>query len=91
MFDETENIRSVLAPIINADGLQDASEEAAVIRLKKEYGNNNVWLTADFRKDFVALGFMSPFVVVKCKKTGKKGSLTFQHHPRVYFDWNPSD
>jgi hypothetical protein len=31
---------------------------------------------------------MAPFVIVTNLETGKKGSLTFQHHPRFYFLWS---
>jgi hypothetical protein len=32
---------------------------------------------------------MAPFVVVRRKADGRKGSLEFQHHPRFYFNFMP--
>jgi hypothetical protein len=33
------------------------------------------------------LGFAAPFVVVRRRTDQKLGSLLFQHHPRLYFDF----
>ena len=33
------------------------------------------------------LGFLAPFVVVRRKSDGRKGSLTFSHSPRFYFSF----
>lgn len=43
--------------------------------------------TDDLIKHFEVLGFQAPFVVVKRKSDGKRGSLQFQHSPRVYFQF----
>jgi hypothetical protein len=45
------------------------------------------WNTEELQRDFEVLGFSAPFVVVKRKSDGKKGSLQFQHSPRIYFHW----
>ena len=34
---------------------------------------------------------MAPLVVVRRKADGMKGSLEFQHHPRLYFKWAPHE
>ena len=46
-----------------------------------------VWDTQELGKDFEVTGFMAPFVVVRRKSDGVKGSLMFQHSPRFYFDF----
>ncbi len=38
-------------------------------------------------RDFVVVGFMAPFVVVRRKTDGVLGSCEFQHNPRLYFNW----
>lgn len=48
-----------------------------------------VWDTNALRQDFDVLGFMAPFVVVRRKSDGRRGSLEFQHNPRFYFNWQP--
>ena len=53
--------------------------------LEKMHGK--VWTTNELTSEFDALGFMAPFVAVKRKKDGTKGSLEFQHMPRFYFNF----
>lgn len=43
------------------------------------------WDTQQLQEDFEVLGFLAPFVVVKRRSDGKKGTLEFKHSPRVYF------
>lgn len=45
------------------------------------------WTTAELTRDFEVIGFAAPFVVVRRKSDGKKGSLEFTHSPRSYFGW----
>lgn len=78
--DPTENVRRVLVAAINA-----VPDERA--GLEKTYGKT--WNTTELSQDFEVLGFMAPFVVVREKATGKKGSLMFQHSPRYYFGFQP--
>lgn len=48
---------------------------------------DQTWDTAQLQQDFEVLGFMAPFVVVRRKTDGVKGSLQFTHSPRTYFGW----
>lgn len=45
------------------------------------------WTTAELLADFDVVGFLAPFVVVRRKSDGKRGSLRFQHAPRIYWGW----
>jgi len=47
------------------------------------------WDTDQLRADFEVIGFAAPFVVVRRKADGKKGTLEFVpgEHPRLYFGW----
>ena len=45
------------------------------------------WTTDELTRDFEVIGFAAPFVVVRRKSDGAKGSLEFTHSPRVYFGW----
>jgi hypothetical protein len=47
------------------------------------------WDTAAMQKEFEPLGFAAPFIVVRRRSDGAKGSLEFTHNPRVYFNWVP--
>jgi len=78
MHDETEDIRRELVQQVNC---VPGSREA----LELQHGQ--VWDTQELAKDFEVLGFMAPFVAVKRKSNGVKGSLMFQHLPRFYFSF----
>jgi hypothetical protein len=80
MNDPTETIRRQRLVEIN---LVSGSREA----LEAEHGQ--VWDTSQLMEDFEAIGFMAPLVVVRRRSDGKKGSLEFQHDPRLYFNWQP--
>ena len=78
MSDPTEAIRRERVAEINA---APGSREA----LEAQYGQ--VWSTDQLSDDFEVLGFMAPLVVVRRKSDGRKGSLEFQHSPRLYFNF----
>lgn len=80
MNDNTEDIRRKMIEDINRD---PNGREA----LEKEYGQ--VWDTNELSRDFEVLGFLAPFVIVRRKSDGVKGSLKFQHSPRFYFSFEP--
>jgi hypothetical protein len=72
MSDPTENIRREMVNEINSSPVVE----------------EQTWTTDQLTEEFEVLGFMAPFVVVRNKATGKKGSLKFKHSPRVYFGWS---
>jgi hypothetical protein len=78
MNDSTEQPRRQLVNEIN-------SEPGSREFLQAQHGQ--VWNTDELARDFEVEGFMSPFVVVRRKSDGVKGSLMFQHHPRFYFNF----
>ena len=80
MHDPTETIRRQRLAEINAE---PGSRKA----LEAEHGQ--VWSTEELQQDFEALGFMAPFIVVRRRSDGVKGSLEFQHDPRLYFNFQP--
>jgi len=49
-----------------------------------------VWDTNALRQDFDVLGFAAPFVVVRRKSDGVRGSLEFQHNPGCISTGSPS-
>lgn len=53
--------------------------------LEERYGE--VWSTDEMTKHFDALGFMAPYIVVRRKADGVRGSLEFRHSPRYYFNF----
>ena len=80
MSDQTEALRRQRLAEINAE---PGSREA----LEAEHGQ--VWSTEELQQDFEALGFMAPFIVVRRRSDGTKGSLEFQHSDRFYFNFKP--
>ena len=51
--------------------------------LEAQYGQ--VWDRQQLAQDFEVIGFLAPLVVVRRKVDGVKGSLEFQHNPRLYW------
>lgn len=80
MSDSTESIRKQMVAELN-------SEEATRAELEEKHGQ--VWTTFEMQEEFDALGFMAPFIIVRRKDTGEKGSLLFTHSPRYYFSFQP--
>ena len=76
MTDVTESIRRERLTEINSE-----PNERETLAAK----HGQVWNTGQLTADFEVLGFMAPYVVVKRKADGRKGSLEFQHSPRLYY------
>ena len=80
MIDPTEaHRRGRLAEINAVPGGREA--------LEAEYGQ--VWDTDQLRQDFEVIGFLAPLVVVRRRADRVKGSMEFQHMPRLYFNFVP--
>ena len=80
MSDPTEPIRREMVAQINA---VEGSREY----LEAKHGE--VWDTTELQEQFEITGFMAPFVGVRRRCDGVKGSLMFQHDPRLYFKFQP--
>lgn len=76
MTDITEEGRRQLTAALNANALERPEMEAV---------HGQVWDTDELGRDYEVIGFGAPFVVVRRKSDGVKGSLCFQHHPRLYW------
>jgi hypothetical protein len=85
MVDETEGVRRLLVGVINST--LSENEQTRLDELVGNYGADNVWDTQGVQRDFEIIGFMAPFVVARRKADNVKGSLTFCHDPRFYFDF----
>lgn len=73
----TDGMRMHLAAVINREGVPDSYD-------------GPLWDTEGLKSEFEVLGFAAPYVVVRRRSDGEKGSLMFVHSPRVYFDYQPS-
>jgi hypothetical protein len=73
MTDETEDLRRTMI----ATGQPETDLKFARKR----------WSTDELREEFEVIGFMAPFVAVKRKSDGQKGSMEFTHSPRWYFNF----
>ena len=78
MSDPTEAIRRNEAATINAN---PGSREF----LEAKYGE--VWDTSQLQAEFTVIGFMAPYVLVQ-KANGVKGTVKFQHDPRLYYSFS---
>lgn len=81
MHDDTELLRQQLTARLNARARDRAD-------LASQYGE--VWDGDEVRRDFEILGFLAPFVRVRRPTDDVEGLLTFQHHPRYYFAFEPT-
>lgn len=80
MEDPTEDIRKELI----------AKQQEAGPKTKEQLEKENpgpVLTTEELSAQYDVLGFMAPFVVVRRKSDGRRGSLLFQHMPRFYYSW----
>ena len=82
--DDTEDFRRRRLVEINSTVEADGPL-AERKRLEARYGQ--IWDAAQLAEDFTVLGFMAPYVVVRRRSDGRKGSLEFQHVPRFYFNF----
>ncbi len=82
MADPTEPARRERLTEINADpGSREALEAI----------HGQVWDTKQLAADFEVIGFLAPLVVVRRRSDGMKGSMEFQHSPRLYFNFVPDE
>ena len=75
MTESTEAARRALLPTMPAE-----------LEVRVAAGER-VWDTEAMRAEFEAIGFQAPFIVVRRRSDGAKGSLMFTHQPRWYFGW----
>jgi hypothetical protein len=80
MSDPTELIRRQMVAQINA---VEGSREY----LESKHGQ--IWDTTELQQEFEVLGFLAPFVIVRRRADGVKGSVLFQSSPRFYFGFQP--
>lgn len=78
MSDPTEPIRRQRLVEINSSPTGRES-------LEIQFGQ--VWDAKELARDFEVLGFLAPYAVVRRRADGKVGSMEFQHHPRLYFNF----
>ena len=83
-MDLTESARREMVADINSQ-VESNDKDVERIRLEEIYGQ--VWTTDEMSEDFIATGFMAPYVVVRRKSDNIKGILQFQHMPRFYFNF----
>ena len=78
MSDQTESLRRQRLVELNEGDTNRA-------KLQEQYGK--VWSTDEMTGEFDALGFMAPYIVVRRKSDGVRGSLELRHSPRFYFNF----
>lgn len=78
MDDPTEAIRLERLAQINQ---QPGSREALEAR------HERVWNTPELAEEFIVEGFLAPYVLVRRRSDGQRGSMEFRHSPRFYFNF----
>ena len=79
MTDPTETIRRSQQAAINAEAAAATDPRA---ELGEKYGQ--LWDTKEMSAAYSVEGFMAPYVVVRRKSDGVRGTLMFSHSPRFY-------
>ena len=79
MTEPNETIRRSLVQQING---------TAGNREVLEAQHGQVWDTQELQADFDVIGFAAPLIVVRSRSTGEKGTLLFQHSPRLYWGFS---
>lgn len=59
--------------------------ETKEARAALESDVGQVWNTEELTEAFEVIGFAAPFVVVRRRADGVRGTLEFSHRPRFYF------
>lgn len=78
--DPTETARREM--IATGQPAADLAEELGI--------NGPTWTTEQLQQEFSVTGFAAPFVIVRRKSDGAKGTLEFTHSPRIYFNFEPA-
>lgn len=89
-MDNTEQFRRSEVARINSE-VQSDDDKAERERLEGIYGKGNVMTMDEAREKYEFIGFGAPYVSVRRKSDGKRGSLEFQHRPRFYFNFQALD
>lgn len=72
------------------DDPTESTRRALVAANEGPAETEQTWTTEEMTRDFEPIGFMAPFIVVRRRSDGAKGSLQFKNSPRVYFGWSAS-
>jgi hypothetical protein len=73
-FDPISEERRRRAALLNEAGIPSSYE-------------GPTWTTEEMQRDFEPQGFAAPYLVVRRRADGVRGTLTFTHRPRIYFDF----
>lgn len=83
MEDPTESIRRARVRELNESLSSD--EKTVLAELERSYGR--VWTRDELREEYEIISFLAPYVLVRERATGKKGTMEFTHMPRFYFSF----
>ena len=67
------------------------TQEEATRRAELVDGFGAAWDTMELTRDFEVHSFMAPFVMVTRRVDGVRGTMQFDHRPRFYYDFKPSE
>ncbi len=82
----TERCRTDITEPFRRKRLVELNAETAD-RETLEARHGQVWDAQELGRDFVVVGFMAPYVVVRRQADAALGSFEFQAKPRLYFNW----
>jgi len=82
-----EDLRKQATLAINAQ-VESNDEQLERTRLEDLHkGRGRIWDTQEMSEEYDVESFMTPFVIVRRRADGTRGTLMFQASPRFYFDF----
>lgn len=63
------------------------ARRARIAEISADGPTGRTWTTDELTAEFEVQGFLAPYVVVRRRADGVRGTLEFAHSPRVYFNW----
>ncbi len=59
----------------------------ADVPMRRAEKPRRTWNTTQLQAEFDVISFVAPYALVIRKSDSVKGTVQFEHHPRVYFDF----
>lgn len=87
--DEPADPRKYLPPVGCDHGPEVLCDNCMEATFNESTTERDEWDVNTLQEDFEVLGFQAPYVVVRRRSDGQKGSLMLDNAPRRYHDFEP--
>ena len=89
MIKATYGTKEAIQKMVDSNSHNVRMQILEIMKNKTEivFHQGKTYSTEELQEKYIVLGFGLGFVTVKNKATGEKGSLDFDHMPRIYYDY----